>query len=234
MRSRVTVVLLVAGIIAVAVFLPQFRKWADSLVPNPGPSPTNPADLVASDASPGPSPLASTTPGIPGASKASNQNPDLTMDANGLSKATVVMTTSAGTIKFKFYPKQAPDTVNRFIELINKEKNPNTGELGFYNGLTFHRVIPGFIVQGGDPLGNGTGGSGKKLKAEFNGRRHVEGAVAMARAQDPDSADSQFYFTLGTFPHLDRSYTIFGQVTEGMDVVKNLKIGDKMLNVIVE
>jgi cyclophilin family peptidyl-prolyl cis-trans isomerase len=97
---------------------------------------------------------------------------------------------------------------------------------GFYDGLRFHRVIPGFVVQGGDPSGNGTGGSGRKLKAEFNGRHHVEGTVAMARAQDPDSADSQFYFCLGTYPHLDRSYTIFGQVVEGMDVAKKLRIGD--------
>lgn len=151
--------------------------------------------------------------------------PDLTMDANGLSKATVVLRTNQGVIKYKFYPGDAPNTVNRMIELIQKK---------FYDGLAFHRVVPGFVIQGGDPLGNGTGGSGQKLKAEFNNRHHVEGAVAMARAQDPDSADSQFYISLGVHPHLDHSYTIFGQVIEGMDVVRKIAVGDKMLSVSIE
>ena len=155
----------------------------------------------------------------------SNPNPDLTADANGLSHATVVMNTTKGMIKFKFYPNDAPKTVHRMIELINK---------GFYNGLNFHRVVPGFVVQGGDPQGNGTGGSGQKLDAEFNNRRHIEGAVAMARAADPNSADSQFYITLGTHPHLDHNYTVFGQVTEGMDVAKKLQMGDTMTTVVVE
>ncbi len=155
----------------------------------------------------------------------SNPNPDLTADASGLSKATVLMTTTTGIIKFKFYPNDAPKTVKRMVELINK---------GFFNGLTFHRVVPGFVVQGGDPMGNGTGGSGQKLDAEFNNRRHIEGAVAMARASDPNSADSQFYISLGTFPHLDHNYTVFGQVVEGLDTVRKLKVGDKMMNVMIQ
>jgi cyclophilin family peptidyl-prolyl cis-trans isomerase len=157
--------------------------------------------------------------------KVSNPNPDLTADANGLSKATVIMTTNKGVIKFKFYPKDAPNTVKRMIELINQ---------GFYNGLAFHRVVPGFVIQGGDPLGNGTGGSGQKQKAEFNTRRHIEGTVAMARAQDPDSADSQFYISLGTHPHLDRNYTVFGQLVEGQDVARQIQVGDKMQSVVIE
>ena len=128
-------------------------------------------------------------------------------------------------IKFKFYSNDAPKTVKRILELIHK---------GFYSGLTFHRVIPGFIIQGGDPLGNGTGGSGQKLDAEFNGHKHIEGAVAMARAADPNSADSQFYISLGTHPHLDRNYTVFGQVIEGFDVAKKIKIGDKISSIIVQ
>ena len=167
--------------------------------------------------SPGPSPSVEV--------KATNMAPDLTVDANGLSKATVVLNTNKGVIRFKFYPKDAPNTVNRIIELINK---------GFYNGLKFHRVVTGFVVQGGDPQGNGTGGSGQKLKAEFNDRHHLEGTVAMARGQDPDSADSQFYISLGPQPHLDHSYTVFGQVIEGMDVVKKLQIDDKMITVTIE
>ncbi len=199
---------------------------------------TNPSPMPSGAVSPGPSgepsvlpsgqpsPGASVQPsGAPTQAKASNPNPDLTVDANGLSKATVVVTTNQGVIKYKFYPKDAPNTVKRLIELINQ---------GFYNGLTFHRVVPGFVVQGGDPQGNGQGGSGQKLKAEFNDRKHIEGAVAMARAADPDSADSQFYIALNPQPHLDKNYTVFGQVTEGMDVVRKLQIGDKMTSVIVE
>lgn len=181
------------------------------------------------------SPLSGTLPGaevsptVPSTSetpmKTSNLNPDLTTDANGLSKATVVLTTTQGVIKYKFYSKDAPNTVKRMVELINKP---------FYNGLTFHRVVAGFVIQGGDPSGNGTGGSGMRLKAEFNERRHIEGTVAMARSQDPDSADSQFYISLGTHPHLDRSYTVFGQVIEGMDVAKKIKPGDSMTSVVIE
>lgn len=151
--------------------------------------------------------------------------PDLNVDTNGLSKATVVVNTTQGVMKYKFYTKDAPNTVNRMVELINK---------GFYNGLTFHRVVPGFVIQGGDPQGSGIGGSGQKLKAEFNQRRHIEGTIAMARSQDPDSADSQFYVSLGTHPHLDRNYTVFGQLVEGMDVAKKIKVGDKMTQVRIE
>jgi len=146
---------------------------------------------------------------------------DLNTDENGLSKSTVVLTTNKGVIKYKFYPKDAPKTVARMVELIQQ---------GFYNGLNFHRVVPGFVIQGGDPSGNGTGGSGQKLPAEFNERRHIEGTVAMARSQDPNSADSQFYISMGRHPHLDRSYTVFGQVTEGYEFVKQIQIGDKIIS----
>ena len=130
--------------------------------------------------------------------------------------------TENGKIEIELYPKDAPKTVARIAELANQ---------GFYNGLTFHRVVPGFVVQGGDPSGNGTGGSGKKLPAEFNSRKHVEGTLAMARTNDPNSADSQFYIALSTLPDLDGKYTVFGQVTKGMDVVKKVKVGDKMIKV---
>lgn len=152
-------------------------------------------------------------------------SPDFTVDAAGLSKTLVTLNTTKGVIKYRFYSNDAPKTSARMAELIGK---------GFYNGLSFHRVVPGFVVQGGDPVGNGTGGSGQKLQAEFNTRKHVEGTVAMARAGDPNSADSQFYISLGTHPHLDRQYTVFGQVIEGQDVVKKLTVGDKMLSVSLE
>lgn len=173
-----------------------------------------------------PTEMASTPDSPPPAATAPHAGaPDLTTDENGLSKAVVTIDTPKGKIKFRFYTKDAPNTTARIVELIQS---------GFYNGLNFHRVEPGFVIQGGDPNGNGTGGSGKKLNAEFNERKHILGTVAMARAQDPNSADSQFYIALGPIPQLDRSYTIFGQVSEGIDVVQAIAIGDKMTKVGVE
>lgn len=142
-----------------------------------------------------------------------------------INKEHVRIKTVHGDIVFKLNPNVAPITTARFKELTNEK---------FYNGLTFHRVIAGFVIQGGDPSGNGTGGSGKKLKAEFSGLKHTKGTVAMARSQDPNSADSQFYIALGPQPHLDGKYTIFGQVTEGMEVLDKIKKGDKMLFVTLE
>lgn len=151
-----------------------------------------------------------------------NSGKALEVDGKGLSKASITIKTVQGNIIFKLYPNQAPITVARIIELANE---------GFYDGLTFHRVVPGFVVQGGDPNGDGTGGTGKKLKAEFSNLQHVKGTVAMARAAgDEDSADSQFYIALNTLPHLDGSYTVFGQVTEGLDVVEKIQKGDKIIS----
>jgi peptidyl-prolyl cis-trans isomerase B (cyclophilin B) len=138
-------------------------------------------------------------------------------------KQTAVITMDkGGEITIEFFPDDAPKTVDNFVTLAKK---------GFYDGLTFHRVEPGFVVQGGDPSGNGTGGPGYKIKAEFNKQKHDRGAVAMARSNDPDSAGSQFYITLGPAHFLDGKYTVFGKVTSGMDVVDKIKIGDKMKSV---
>lgn len=149
----------------------------------------------------------------------------LKSDTNGLSLARATIKTVHGNIVFKFYPDKAPNTVNRIVELVKS---------GFYDGLTFHRVVPNFVIQGGDPTGTGTGGSGKKLKAEFNDIQHIRGTVAMARASDPDSADSQFYIALTTVPHLDGSYTVFGQVVEGLDLLDKVQVGDKILSMVIE
>ncbi len=137
----------------------------------------------------------------------------------------LIIETTYGTIEAELYPKDAPKTVARIKELVGK---------GYYNGLKFHRVVPGFVVQGGDPKGDGTGGSGQKLAAEFNSHKHVEGTLAMARTMDPNSADSQFYISLGIHPHLDNQYTVFGKVTKGMDAVKKIKVGDAMTKVTVK
>ncbi|MBI4405359.1 MAG: peptidylprolyl isomerase [Deltaproteobacteria bacterium] len=136
----------------------------------------------------------------------------------------LIIETTHGKMEIEFYPQDAPKTVARITELATS---------GFYDGLSFHRVVPGFVVQGGDPRGNGTGGSGVNLPAEFNQRKHVEGTVAMARANDPNSADSQFYISLGRHPHLDGNYTVFGQVIKGLEVIQKIKQGDKMLKVTI-
>lgn len=122
-----------------------------------------------------------------------------------------------GTVVIELRPDLAPQTVARVSELAAK---------GFYDGLKFHRVIEGFMAQTGDPKGNGTGGSGKNIVAEFNSGTHQRGAVSMARAMDPNSADSQFFIVLADASFLDGQYTYFGQVISGMDYVDNIKKGD--------
>lgn len=151
---------------------------------------------------------------------------DLTPDAEGLSKAVATMTLEAGgTLKFRFFPNEAPNTVKRITQLISE---------GFYNGIKFHRVVPGFVVQAGDPTGTGTSGSGVKLKAEFNARKHVPGILSMARTADPNSADSQFFIMTGTHPHLDRQYTVFGVAIEGYEHVEKIKQGDTIKSWVIE
>ncbi len=136
----------------------------------------------------------------------------------------VITLGNGGEIRLEFYPQDAPKTVENFVVLAKK---------GFYNGLTFHRVVPDFVVQGGCPKGNGTGGPGYTLKAEFNTQKHLRGSVAMARSQHPDSAGSQFYICYGPTPHLDGSYTVFGRVVAGMEHVDRIKQGDRMTSVTI-
>lgn len=122
-------------------------------------------------------------------------------------------------IKAELYPQTAPNTVRNFVSLVKK---------GFYDGLIFHRVINGFMIQGGCPQGNGTGGPGYSIKGEFkqngfaNDLKHTEGVLSMARAQAPNSAGSQFFIMHKDAPHLDGAYAAFGKVTEGMDVVNKI------------
>ena len=120
-----------------------------------------------------------------------------------------------GEIEMIFFQEDAPNTVKNFIKLAKQE---------FYNGLTFHRVIPGFMAQAGCPKGDGTGGPGYTIKAEFSGRKHIRGTVSMARkGHDIHSASSQFFICYGKASHLDGQYTVFGQVVRGMEVVDSLK-----------
>jgi len=146
-------------------------------------------------------------------------------DGQGMSRLRVTIQTTRGKIRFRLYPLDAPRTAKRVATLVSE---------GFYNGLLFHRVEPGFVIQGGDPTGTGSGGSGQTLAAEFNSRKHVLGAVAMARGEAPDSADSQFYISLGNHPQLDGRYTVFGQVVEGAEVLTQIQAGDRMTALTLE
>ena len=142
------------------------------------------------------------------------------MEKNPIAKMTME---NGGVVEIELSPKDAPITVENFVNLVNS---------GFYNGLTIHRIVPGFVIQGGDPMGNGMGGSDKKIKGEFlengvaNNLKHTKGVISMARAFDPNSASSQFFIVLETSPmvsySLDGKYAGFGTVISGMDVVDEI------------
>jgi cyclophilin family peptidyl-prolyl cis-trans isomerase len=152
--------------------------------------------------------------------------PAMAIDVNKSYIATIK--TAKGNIVAELYPKDAPQHVNNFVFLARE---------GFYNNLTFHRVVPGFVIQGGDPLGTGTGGPGYNIPPEIKAK-HSKGALAMARqggpAQTTPSSGSQFYITLAPQPGLDGQYTVFGQVIGGMDVVEKIMIGDVIQTITIE
>jgi peptidyl-prolyl cis-trans isomerase B (cyclophilin B) len=139
--------------------------------------------------------------------------------------AQIRIQTKKGDIVFRLYPQDAKQHCASFLKLARE---------GFYNGLSFHRVEPGFVIQGGCPQGTGTGGPGYHLDAELSEKPHVRGTVAMARAQHLNSAGSQFYICLGEARFLDRQYTVFGQVVAGQEVVDAIRVGDIMEQVSVE
>jgi peptidyl-prolyl cis-trans isomerase B (cyclophilin B) len=141
------------------------------------------------------------------------------VDTSGDNPIVTIEMENGGKITIELYPKVAPNSVNNFISLVKK---------GFYDGTIFHRVIPGFMVQGGDPDGTGMGGPGYSIAGEFtqngfeNNLKHTTGVLSMARAQNPNSAGSQFFIMVADSPHLDGAYAAFGKVTEGMDVVNEI------------
>lgn len=146
----------------------------------------------------------------------------LVLSANGSAMAldpenTLYLDLEYGRVVIEMRPDLAPNHVARIKELVRQK---------FYDGVVFHRVIDGFMAQTGDPTGTGRGGSGKKLKAEFTREPHVRGTVSMARAADPDSADSQFFICFAPAPFLDGKYTVWGQVVEGMEYVDMIKKGE--------
>ena len=130
---------------------------------------------------------------------------------------TILMDLKNGQVVIEMLPEFAPKHVERIKELVRQE---------FYDGVVFHRVIEGFMAQGGDPTGTGTGGSGKNLDAEFSDAQHVRGTLSMARSQNPNSADSQFFICFADTPHLNGQYTVWGRVVEGMEFVDQIKRGD--------
>ncbi|MCW9034787.1 MAG: peptidylprolyl isomerase [Alphaproteobacteria bacterium] len=134
---------------------------------------------------------------------------------------TIYLDLKDGRVVIQLRPDLAPNHVARIKELSRQ---------GFYNGLKFHRVIRGFMAQTGDPKGNGTGGSGKNLDAEFSAEPHVRGILSMARSRNPNSADSQFFIMLGPAPYLDQQYTVWGKVVSGMEFVDKIKKGIKSRN----
>jgi cyclophilin family peptidyl-prolyl cis-trans isomerase len=138
-----------------------------------------------------------------------------------------VIETNRGTISFRMQEKDAPKTCANFVKLAQK---------GFYDNLTWHRVIDNFVIQGGCPKGDGTGGPGYTIDAELSEQKHVKGTVAMARGSTMNSAGSQFYIARTALPHLDKQYTVFGQVTAGFDVIDKIKQGDaiKKVSIVAE
>ena len=144
-----------------------------------------------------------------------------------MSNPIVTFETNQGTIKAKLFPDVAPNTVNNFISLVKR---------GFYDGLIFHRVIPGFMIQGGDPQGTGMGGPGYSIKGEFimnnfnNELLHKRGVLSMARSQSPNSAGSQFFIMVDDAPHLNAQYASFGQVIEGMEAVDKIVAAQRDYN----
>mgnify|MGYP000076244538 CR=1 FL=1 len=134
---------------------------------------------------------------------------------------TLILETTKGTATIQLRPDLAPNHVARIKSLVRE---------GFYDGTPFHRVIEGFMAQGGDPTGTGMGGSGQKLKAEFNAGKHIRGTCSMARAQSPDSADSQFFICFADAAFLNGQYTVWGEVVDGMDSIDKIKRGEPVEN----
>jgi len=160
-----------------------------------------------------------TSPEVPPANNSTSSNISSNLSPNPV----VVFETTKGTFKAEIFEKQAPITAANFLTLVSS---------GFYDNLTFHRYVPDFVIQGGDPKGDGTGGSGKTIQLEIvSSLKHGLGTLGMARSNDPDSASSQFYIVIGKADFLDGQYAVFGNVTDGMDVVMKLGKGDRMIKV---
>lgn len=166
------------------------------------------------------------TNNISNAQSGSSTGETMANNLSSKSNPTVTFVTTKGTFKAEIYQDKAPISAANFLKLVNS---------GFYNNLTFHRYVPGFVIQGGDPSGDGTGGSNETIPLEIVPElTHVQGSLGMARSNDPNSASSQFYVSLEDIHDLDGSYAVFGQVIEGFEVVLKLREGDRMTKVSVD
>lgn len=222
------------GLGAVAVALVLLMVMLASRKPqtaDDGAASGTPAADAAGTAAPTAAADSAATPEAPPAAEGAFSAPeDQKLDPVGKAYFATIKT-AKGDIRMQLFPDVAPKHVNSFIFLARQ---------GFYDGLNFHRVEPGFVIQGGDPAGNGTGGPGYSVDGEFNAENpvpHRAGTLAMARSSDPNSAGSQFYIVLEDGPgptSLDGQYTVFGHVLTGMDVVRQVAIGDKMESVTIE
>lgn len=179
---------------------------------SPAPVSTTPSEEITMDTTADSSPSSKKFDAAPGK-----------LENDRIQKKQVVLVTSKGTVRFNLLADEAPLTVSNFVFLTEQK---------FYDGLTFHRVEPGFVVQGGDPSGNGTGGPGYKFEDEPVKRDYKRGIVAMANS-GPNTNGSQFFVMLADTP-LPPLYTVFGEVTEGMDVIDNIRVGDTMTSVTIE
>lgn len=210
MKKKALVLISVLAVCAAFLFAAGCKKAEESAPkPTPIPAPAAVPEQRQTEA-PAVAPAVEKQP-APALKKAAKKKPTETR---------AIIETKFGAIELKFFPDVAPNHVKNFIDLAKK---------GFYNGTTFHRVIPGFMIQGGDPNTkdadrsmHGKGGPGYTIKAEFNDRPHKRGTLSMARAASPDSAGSQFFICVKDSPFLDRQYTVFGEVVAGMDVVDKI------------
>ncbi len=211
---------------AVAVWL--ITRSGGAASPTATPSPTEPVETTAAPTEESTEEDVSSMPEqTEDRNEMYSEPPEMQIDPTQAYQATI--STEKGDIVVDLDASAAPKTVNNFVFLARE---------GFYDGLTFHRVEPGFVIQGGDPLGTGTGGPGYTVPAEIE-LQHVKGAIAMARRGDqvnPEraSSGSQFYITLDETPHLDGAYTVFGEVVEGMDLVESIAVGDLIESVTIE
>ncbi len=216
-QKQFVIVFIVLTVIAVvALSVSSFSNFSPS--PSPSSSPTASAGLAA----PTENPAQAGSSSAPVLNKKRYTQPFADLPADQLKNKKAVLEINKGTIEFEIYP-EATKAATNFISLTNDE---------FYNGLSFHRVVPGFVIQGGDPVGNGTGGPGYKFADEPVSKKYVKGIVAMANS-GPNTNGSQFFIMLDDNLSLPPNYTIFGKVTKGQDVVSKIQVGDLMNTVTI-
>jgi len=221
MSRRLSVIGAVVAVVALVGFGMTASNGAD-----PADTPTkSAAPAPTTTAAPAPTPTKSAAPAPTTSAKPQEPTKEQPMSDSKTVLPQVTIETTKGKIVLELAEDDAPNTVANFISLVEK---------GFYNGLTFHRVIPDFMIQGGDPAGKGTGGPGYVIADEFSPRqKHARGVISMANA-GPNTGGSQFFITHIATPWLDGKHAVFGKVTSGMDVVDAIKAGDKMIKVTVD